>query len=81
MLGTHVATYVNEICKIHQIVTPGPFHYIGPANNYNHTLPNLQCHYQALLTGMLFYSKLYLACKFTTETIVAMEGTTWKAWI
>ena len=40
-----------------------------------------QCHYQALLNGLLFWSKFCQPCKFITGTMRLMEGTTWKAWV
>ena len=39
-----------------------------------------QCHYQAWLTGLLFWREFYQHCKFMTETMEPMECATWKAW-
>ena len=39
--------------KTHQIVTMGVYHLIGPTNGYPCAL-HIQCHYQVLLTGLLF---------------------------
>ena len=72
---------VTGFWKTNQIITLGLFHFICPDNSYTHILPHSQCHYQAWLIGLFFYSKFCRPYKFTTKTIGLMERTTWKAWV
>ena len=74
--------HVTKFWKTDQIVTLGLFHFIGLANKCIHTLQiPMQCHYQAWLTGLFFWSKFCRPCKFTTEIKGPTEGATWKAWV
>ena len=61
-----------------QIVTLDLFHFIGPANTYTCTLYP----FTVPLPGLVYWCAfLEQPCKFITETMGPMEGTTWKAWV
>ena len=81
-ISTTKLIYVTGFWKTDQLVTLGPFHFIGPANGYTHTL-----HIHSAITrlgGLVCFSrssKFCQPCKFMTGTMGLIEGATWKAWV